>query len=59
MIPSLPRTVVVLRLKSFLDDTASDMIMPLLPVFLMTRLGAGPALLGLVEERCRRRGEAD
>jgi MFS family permease len=45
----LPRTVVVLGLVSLLNDTASDMIMPLLPVFLTSTLGAGPALLGLIE----------
>ena len=46
---SLPRTVVVLSLVSFLNDTASDMITPLLPLFLTATLGAGPAVVGLVE----------
>lgn len=45
----LPRTVVVLGLVSFLNDTASDMIAPLLPLFLTATLGAGPAVVGLVE----------
>lgn len=45
----LPRTVVVLGLVSFLNDTASEMITPLLPLFLTTTLGAGPAVVGLVE----------
>lgn len=45
----LPRTVVVLGLVSFLNDTASEMITPLLPVFLTATLGAGPAVVGLVE----------
>ena len=45
----LPRTVVVLGLVSFLNDAASEMITPLLPVFLTATLGAGPAIVGLVE----------
>jgi len=45
----LPRTVIVLGLVSFLNDTASEMITPLLPVFLTLTLGAGPAVVGLVE----------
>ena len=45
----LPRTVVVLGLVSFLNDTASEMITPLLPLFLTVTLGAGPAVVGLVE----------
>jgi MFS family permease len=49
MILSLPRTVVVLGLVSFLNDTASDMIAPLLPIFLTTTLGAGAVVVGLVE----------
>lgn len=46
---SLPRTVVILGLVSFLNDTASEMITPLLPLFLTATLGAGPAIVGLVE----------
>jgi MFS family permease len=45
----LPRAVVVLGLVSFLNDAASEMITPLLPIFLTTILGAGPAVVGLVE----------
>ncbi len=45
----LPRTVLVLGLVSFLNDTASEMITPLLPLFLTAALGAGPAVVGLVE----------
>ena len=46
---ALPRTVVVLGIVSLLNDTASEMITPLLPVFLTATLGAGPAIVGLVE----------
>lgn len=49
MRPFLPRTVVLLGAVSFLNDTASEMIAPLLPVFLTAVLGAGPAVVGLVE----------
>ncbi len=45
----LPRTVLVLGLVSFFNDTSSEMITPLLPLFLTAALGAGPAVVGLVE----------
>jgi MFS family permease len=45
----IPRTVLILALVSFLNDSASDMIAPLLPLFLTATLGAGPAVVGLVE----------
>ena len=49
MKPFLPRIVIILGLVSFLNDTASEMITPLLPLFLTATLGAGPAIVGLVE----------
>jgi len=45
----LPRTVIVLGMVSFLNDTASEMITPLLPIFLTATLGAGALVVGLVE----------
>jgi MFS family permease len=45
----LPRTVVLLGLTSLFTDVGTEMIFPLLPVFLVATLGAGPAYLGLVE----------
>jgi MFS family permease len=45
----LPRTVVILGLVSLLNDASSEMITPLLPIFLTAALGAGPAIVGLVE----------
>lgn len=45
----LPRTVIVLGCVSLLNDAASEMITPLLPIFLTTTLGAGPAIVGLIE----------
>ena len=46
---ALPRTVLVLGFVSLLNDAASEMITPLLPIFLTATLGAGPAIVGLVE----------
>jgi len=45
----LTRNVAVLSGVSLLNDVSSEMIYPLLPLFLTTVLGAGPAFLGLVE----------
>jgi MFS family permease len=45
----LGRNVVALGLVSLLTDFSSEMIYPLLPVFLTTTLGAGPAALGIIE----------
>src|SRR4051812_17154744 len=47
--PGLPRTVVWLGVVSLLTDASSDMIYPLLPLFLTGTLGAGPGYVGLVE----------
>ena len=46
---ALPRTVVVLGFVSLLNDAASEMITPLLPIFLTATLGAGPTIVGLIE----------
>jgi MFS family permease len=45
----LGRTVVALGVVSFLTDASSEMIYPLLPVFLTTALGASAATLGVIE----------
>jgi MFS family permease len=45
----LSRNVVILGFVSLLNDGASEMIYPLLPVFLTAVLGAGPAALGIIE----------
>jgi len=45
----LSRNVLVLGTVSFLTDVSSEMILPLLPIFLVSVLGASPALLGLIE----------
>ncbi len=53
--PSADRTnrlrpqVVILGLVSLLNDSASEMIYPLLPVFLTTTLGASALVVGLIE----------
>ena len=46
---TLPRSVILLGMVSLLNDVASDMIAPLLPIFLTATLGAGPAIVGLIE----------
>ncbi len=45
----IPQTVIALGVVSFLTDISSEMIYPLLPVFLATVLGAGAMALGLIE----------
>jgi MFS family permease len=45
----LPRNVKVLGLTSLLNDTASEMIFPLLPNFLLTILGGNRFYLGIIE----------
>jgi len=45
----LPRNVKVLGLTSLLNDTASEMIFPLLPNFLLTILGGNRFYLGVIE----------
>lgn len=45
----LSRNVVILGFVSLLNDGASEMIYPLLPIFLTVVLGAGPAAIGMIE----------
>jgi len=45
----LSRNVIILGFVSLLNDGASEMIYPLLPVFLTAVLGVGPAALGVIE----------
>jgi len=49
MSTSLPRTVITLGLVSLANDAGSEMLTPLLPIFLTATLGAGPAVVGLIE----------
>ncbi|HET9023830.1 MAG TPA: MFS transporter [Burkholderiaceae bacterium] len=46
---ALPATVWVLGLISLLNDAASELVYPLLPLYLATVLGAGPRALGFIE----------
>lgn len=48
-IRKLPRTVWLLGVISLVNDTASDMIYPLVPLYLTTVLMAGTKTLGLIE----------
>ncbi|MCP9493447.1 MAG: MFS transporter [Pyrinomonadaceae bacterium MAG19_C2-C3] len=46
---SLPRNVLVISLVSFLNDASSEIIYPLLPLFLALTLGASPVAVGVIE----------
>ncbi|HEY8554565.1 MAG TPA: MFS transporter [Burkholderiales bacterium] len=46
---ALPRTVILVGLVSLLNDFASEMVVPLIPLLLATVLGAGPVALGVIE----------
>ena len=45
----LPRNVIALSLVSFFTDASSEIIYPLLPLFLTTVLGASASALGVIE----------
>jgi MFS family permease len=45
----LPSNVLVISLVSFLNDASSEVIYPLLPLFLFSTLGATPVAIGLIE----------
>ena len=49
MLKGISGNVLILGLVSFLTDVSSEMIYPLLPLFLTSVLGAGPAFLGIIE----------
>jgi MFS family permease len=49
MFKGITGNVLILGLVSFLTDVSSEMIYPLLPLFLTGVLGAGPAFLGVIE----------
>ena len=46
---ALPRTVIVIGCVSLLNDFASEMVVPLIPLLLATVLAAGPIALGVIE----------
>lgn len=46
---SLPRTVWLIGLISLLNDAASEMLYPLMPLYLTTVLMSGPKALGIIE----------
>lgn len=48
-IAALPRTVWLIGLISFVNDTASEMLYPLMPLYLASVLMAGPRALGIIE----------
>jgi len=46
---ALPRTVWLIGLISFVNDSASEMLYPLMPLYLASVLMAGPKALGIIE----------
>jgi MFS family permease len=46
---SLPRNVFAISLVSLLNDASSEIIYPLLPIFLATNLGASARAIGMIE----------
>lgn len=49
VLATLPRTVWIIGLMSLLNDCASEMVYPLIPLYLASVLMAGPQVLGLIE----------
>ncbi|MBF0461413.1 MAG: MFS transporter [Magnetococcales bacterium] len=49
MITTLPRTVWLIGLISLVNDSASEMLYPLIPLYLTSILMAGPRALGIIE----------
>lgn len=47
--PRIPPQVILLGIASLLNDTSSDIIYPLLPIFLTVQLGATPVTIALIE----------
>ena len=47
--PKIPAQVVLLGLAALLNDVSSDIIYPLLPIFLSAQLGATPFVVGMIE----------
>jgi MFS family permease len=41
--------IILLGITSLLTDISSEMVYPILPIYLVTKLGASPAILGLIE----------
>ena len=49
MRPTVSKTVIVLGFVSFLNELSSQIVAPLIPLLLVTTLGAGPVAMGLVD----------
>lgn len=47
--PSVPKTVFILGFVSLFTDASTEMVFPILGVFLTQVLGAGPMVLGIIE----------
>jgi len=49
LLKEISKNVLILGFVSLLTDVSSEMIYPLLPIFLAAVLGAGPAFIGIIE----------
>ncbi len=47
--PKIPRSIYIIGCVSMLNDFATEMVTPLIPILLATTLAAGPVVLGLIE----------
>ncbi|HWB54290.1 MAG TPA: MFS transporter [Tepidisphaeraceae bacterium] len=47
--PKIPRNVKILGWVSLFNDAASEMLYPIMPLFITATLGASPAILGLID----------
>jgi MFS family permease len=48
-VPGISRNVLLLSAVSLLTDVSSEMVYPLVPLFLATTLGAPPSIVGMIE----------
>ena len=49
MLKKIPRQVIILGMISLFTDAASEMLYPIVPIFLTAALGASMAVIGLIE----------
>ena len=49
LLTGIKNNIIILGIVSFLTDVSSEMIFPILPVFLTTILGVGTGIVGLIE----------
>ncbi|MDI3518387.1 MAG: hypothetical protein PWQ34_534 [Caldanaerobacter sp.] len=50
--------VIILGLTSLLTDISTEMVYPLIPLYLTSKLGASPAIVGFYRRGCRKRRQS-